>query len=408
LVQFEIDKRQLQIDALKDLDDIQEKPLPEKKNSFNELYNKKSTQNNKWTITEIESMLTVLSWIKTEMESAGEDYKEEGFEDKETELKDILDEVGKINGDISRWEGIINNTSDKLPSSGVKEFLKNKDKLTFSLKDVDDWFKKLDEKIIISSYEKSSWDEVKKGIQNPKDYRDDPVSDITAEKLNIIFHTTGITADDIQESKWKSATEAGSFVTEANITKLIGDYYKGSTKPEETAFKTHLEDTADFGISGSDYWEKFVKKGPKFIIGAIRHYEWEHGKGKWENKPGDTTVTNAMTAANDKDKAKESGLKILEEWDISKPADIAEFLWRQELGKTGKELIKNHEALPSDIPTPSPQDEKGFLAHLKRNWIGYTIALVVLIALIGAAIWFWEDIKGMFGSGDANKDEENE
>jgi len=34
------------------------------------------------------------------------------------------------------------------------------------------------------------------------------------------------------------------------------------------------------------------------------HYEWEHGKGKYKDKPKDSTVTDAMTKANDEEDAK--------------------------------------------------------------------------------------------------------
>jgi len=164
-----------------------------------------------------------------------------------------------------------------------------------------------------------------------------------------------------------------------------------------------------FGIDTDSYWEDFIKKGPKFIIGAIKHYEWENGKGEYSSKK-DTKVTDAMIKANDKDEAKKLGVEVKEDWDTTKAADVAEFLYRTAINRTGKDLIKLSETLPSDTPDKKDDKETGFMAHLGRNWGWYTAGGLFLAAAIGAAIYFWEDIKGWFGTSEegTDKDEENE
>jgi len=41
---------------------------------------------------------------------------------------------------------------------------------------------------------------IKEGIDNPDKFKDQPSSDLTVDKLNTIFGTTGLSAADINES----------------------------------------------------------------------------------------------------------------------------------------------------------------------------------------------------------------
>ncbi|MCE8163179.1 MAG: hypothetical protein I3273_02930 [Candidatus Moeniiplasma glomeromycotorum] len=239
--------------------------------------------------------------------------------------------------------------------------------------------------------------------------KDEPTSDLTVAELKNIFHTATLSDSDINESTWKGTT---NFNTKDKLIALIGDYYKGSGKPEEGTFKEHLTGHIKLsGVDGDDYWEKLIKKGPEFVIGAIRQYEYQHGKGKYATQSEKDAVNTAVDNANSDEEAKKLKVIIEEKWDKKNPQDMVTFLYKKEIGKTGIDLIKKSKAIV-DEPKDSGGDgkDKGVLAHLKKHWIPYSAVGIVIAAAIGAAIYFWEDIKGWFGTSEENTDkvEENE
>jgi len=67
---------------------------------------------------------------------------------------------------------------------------------------------------------------------------------------------------------------------------------------------------------------------------------------------------------------------------------MVKFLYLKEIGKTGAELFKKAVDIEKkDKDKDKDKDkETGFMAHLKRNKIAYSVSAVVLVAAIGAAI----------------------
>jgi len=315
------------------LDSFKKDPVDKNITDFNDLWAQKDSQNNKWTRFQILCLKLLIDNIKTKLET--DKYNDGGYEAKKTQLTDIEKEVAKYTNDESLFQSFGDTDTER-----VKKILAEKAKTGFTLEKAKAAYDGIAQHVKLSETEQHALDEINKGIAKPQDYKDDGKSTLKEAELRTALHASGISGTELKLNKWQGS-ESGSFNNKTKITELIGDYYQGSGKPEEGSFKEHLEHT-QWGtkkIGGDNYWKDFVKKGPEFIIGAIRHYEWEHGKGKWTGKVKDKTVTDEMTANNDAAKAKQNNLKITENWDTNKPTHIAEFLYRKEIGKSGKDLI---------------------------------------------------------------------
>ncbi|MCE8162854.1 MAG: hypothetical protein I3273_01190 [Candidatus Moeniiplasma glomeromycotorum] len=237
-----------------------------------------------------------------------------------------------------------------------------------------------------------------------------PQSDLDGPKLNAILHTTGISDTELFLTTWKGL--GGSLNTETGLKKLIGDYYKGSGKPEEGGLKEHLNHTDWTGkwggkkFSGDNYWEDLIKAGPEYVIGAIKHYEWENKKGEYDTDDKKNAVTTEMTQMNEKDGKDEGDKKIQVDakWDTTKGSHIAQFLYRKAVGKTGLDLIKAHTLV--EKKKKDDKTESGILKHLKDNWYWYALGGAILIA-IGVAVWiFWENIVNWWNPPMENTDED--
>jgi len=228
-----------------------------------------------------------------------------------------------------------------------------------------------------------------------EDEEDTPTSDLDETKLNTIFGTTSISASDIKLTDWQGLS---SFKTVENVTELVKTYNPHSAEKDDAkvaAFKTHLasDDWEELGakIDGADYWEKFVKQGPKFIIGTIRHYEWQNKLGKFDSDAKKTAVETAIQAANDwtstDGKKKADATKL---WDKDKAGHVAKFLYLQEVGKTGEELVRNVETVETDTPSPSTEDGKPF--HRLDNWLMWVAYGAPTLIIVSGAI-FWQQIR---------------
>ncbi|MCE8167821.1 MAG: hypothetical protein I3273_04400 [Candidatus Moeniiplasma glomeromycotorum] len=438
LLDHEISSKKREIQILKELDDSKDKPLPDKKEDFNKVYNKKN-QNEKWLLQEIKKMRALLTIIEESMDAAGENFKNE-FGDKRTELDSLHEEVVSIYGKIGRdFEAIINQTDDRLPSSGVKEILKRLEDETTgteSLETIASYYKDLEEKIKLDEKEQLYYDTVKKGISEPDKFKDKPTS--TLKLPDLVETLKG--EKDLKETDlttltaWQSTT---NFKEKAKIEELVKKYKPGSKEKDQKSgeFKEHLKHEkwgGDWGgkkIEGDDYWETFVKESPAFIIGAIKHFEWENDTEENKKK-----VTDEMEEANkweSTDKKKKADPADDKKWDIKKAAHIAQFLYLKAENKSGEQLVKNVmnvEDKPEDDEKDKPEQNGGDkkmgwgkewfgFGNTGKSLLAYGLILVAVVG-IGGAI-FWKQIKewwsgpaeeeGRIGEeGEAKEEVENE
>lgn len=257
----------------------------------------------------------------------------------------------------------------------------------------------------LSPTEEEELDSVKKllgsGREVPIDdpEKDDPKIDLTGAKLNTIFGTSGISDSDIKLSAWQGTNK---FKTESEVKKLVENYVEGAT--EHTGLQEHLrheewgKDDKRGGKKMDGDWVKFIKEGPVFIIGAIKHYEWENKKGAYNTDELKNKITTEMEEMNKKDGQEEGDkkIKVKQKWDTSKASHIAQFLYKKAIGETGNKLIKEYETVDKD----KKGKEEGHWGKYKWYYIGIGVPLAVII--IGAVI-FWDTVSGWFGGGSAEE-----
>src|SRR6185312_9944823 len=88
IIDSEVNRLDKLINKLKKYDDFEEKDLPGKEKGFEDAYNKKTTQNNKWSLEELKLMRGMLVSIKKEMkDDAKFDTK---YKDKQKEILDLI------------------------------------------------------------------------------------------------------------------------------------------------------------------------------------------------------------------------------------------------------------------------------------------------------------------------------
>jgi len=222
------------------------------------------------------------------------------------------------------------------------------------------------------------------------DGKDGPTSTLTiADLVEALKGTKELKESDLTLTDWQGTT---NFKEKSAIKSLVEDYKPGATKAQ--AFQEHLKHDWK-GKSGKDwstddYWEKFVKEKPKFIIGAIRHYEWENATGAFAGKAKkDPTIITEMGQANNWKSSDEKEVVGDDKWDTDNPSHIAEFLYKKAEGKSGKNLCRSTKTVGTNGDNEE-ENEKGVLAHLKANWHWYGLAILAIITLL--VVIFWKNI----------------
>ncbi|KLL02376.1 MAG: hypothetical protein MRERC_2c115 [Mycoplasmataceae bacterium RC_NB112A] len=412
LVEFEINKLKRQIDDLKSLKDFKDKPLPDKKDDFNKLYDKKTSQGGKWLVTDIRQMLRYLEAIKETMTQNNEvdNYKSEGFETKENELNGILSDIQALDGIISRdFYSEMHVSSDKTPTAAIKAILKkiSEGKTTVKLENISEAFKGLEDKVILDEAEKDSYTKIKEAIQDPSKYKPDvPVSDLDGPKLNSALQVSGISDKDINLDSWKKIS---NFNTEQNIKDLVNKVKADATKFSnfQDYLDTHAYSEAKIA-KGDDQWTNFVKKEPKVVIGAILYWADYQDASDSDKKK----IIDAIKAVNDSDKADKSDLW---ETDDSKPEGkktITKYLYRI---KTGRNFDVKKE---TQAPTPESPDEEVKMSSVKE-WLGFgsvgksllSYGLISAATCGGVAWYFRDSIKGWWepkGENEEGSEGDNE
>jgi len=390
-------------------------PIDEKITMFNTLYNKKNSQEGKWTVWQAQLLISHLTGIKTQLYalSRNSDYDNGDFETKRLEVQGLLDGIKSFNDNIYVFSCVPGNT----PTEKIKKFLSEKDeeKPAITLEDVKTSWEGIQTKFNLTDDEKNALELIRKAIANPNQYKDQPTSDLDKDKLNAIFGTS-LTDTEIQESSWK--LEKGGYNQEKKIKDLVKTYNPNSPDKDPTKvgrFQEHLKHE-NWGTSGSwggeridgvDYWVKFVKKGPKFIIGAIKHFEWESKLGDYDNDDKKNAIITEMTNANDESKITvpdDKEIDQLTKWDTSKASHIAQFLYKKAIGLSGNDLAKNVTFKDKKQKEETPTGGKKWW-----EWGGYmAIWLSLTLVAIGGLVWaFWDNIKGWWEPKEG-ADNENE
>ena len=88
--------------------------------------------------------------------------------------------------------------------------------------------------------------------------------------------------------------------------------------------------------------------------------------------------------------------------------DFQKFLYQLATGAKSLNSISKPTGRNEDNSPTGEDKETGFMAHLKRNKIAYSVCGVLLIAAIGATIFFWDKIKSLLGAGSSEESEDNE
>jgi len=416
--QIKIDDLNSQIAILKELDDFDDKPLPDKESDFDKLYKKRDSQEGKWTRSDLGQMTQYLEKIKEAMQDDAE--FENKYKTKQDEvngiltwLKDEKDGAGKELSVIDDyWEPLIDGDEIKGSlSEAIKKMIKDKDILTYSLESIRDAYKKIAEKILLSKKEDGYLKEVEKAIINPDDYKDKPPSDLTEEKLTELF---AFNADKTLKDQWSSVDT--KTITESNLKSWVTNDYS-PTKSKHNDLLGHLSEHGD-GLEGqnkTDYkistedekkatWELFIKKGPEVVIKTIVAHEFD--------RMDDTKKKEVTDRMDNKKDGNDQPLDKSKYGDDEKWTDsgIKKFLYEEKIGKTFEFKAKEERR---DDENGNGKPEVAWWnwerASGKILWIG--VATVVLIGGLCAIFWkqisdWWNGPTEEEGIGAEGSDEE--
>ncbi|MCE8163469.1 MAG: hypothetical protein I3274_04590 [Candidatus Moeniiplasma glomeromycotorum] len=412
-------------------EEFDNKDLEGKKKGFDDLYNKKTSQDGKWTFLQLKSLEYRLNKIKEEMDDA--DFTTE-YGDKRKEIDDLSKEVAVIWSGFHEWKTALskNDTKDK----AIIFIKKDEAKTGTKLEDIEKVFEKFAEKVKLEDEEQADWDKIKDAIEYPDKYKDSPTSTLKITDLvEVLKGEKELKETDLKTlTAWQATT---NFKEKAKIEALVNKYKPGSTEKDQKSgeFKEHLKHEkwgGDWGgkkIEGDNYWEDFVKESPAFIIGAIKHFEWENDTK--ENKDKITAEMETMNKWESDDKKKKANPDDDKKWDVKKAAHIAQFLYLKAENKSGEQLVKNVmnvEDKPEDDEKDKPEQNGGDkkmgwgkewfgFGNTGKSLLAYGLILVAVVG-IGGAI-FWKQIKewwsgpaeeeGRIGEeGEAKEEVENE
>lgn len=389
-LQSEIDDYQDRINNLKKYDDFEEKDLPGKEKGFEDAYNKKTTQNNKWSLEELKLMRGMLVSIKKEMkDDAKFDTK---YKDKQKEILDLINSVKDVHGKISELWGNVKDICDGSALKAAQKITKEAEKTGFSLEDVKKEFEKLEVLIILTNTEANDFKVVKDEIITPTK-EDEPEVKLTVADLREAFGTSDsakVSDDDLKVSEWETKLK-----TKDKIKELVAKTGKNETDNKtkwgkfQDYLAKHTYDEAKIA-KGDDQWETFIKKGPKVVIGAILFFDFEE-----MSDTDKKAITDAMEAENKSDKADKSDLWKTDHKTPEGAKDITTYLYRK---ATGKSLLvkkeKTTETPKEDGGKGKPEENKSWWkfgeGNIWRPSLTYGGITVGVIA-VGAVI-FWKNI----------------
>jgi len=416
--QVEINNFDLQIAILKEMDEFDDSPLPEKENKFDKVYKMKDSQEDKWTYWELQQLRSFINKIKEEMDDAK--FKEKEYDKKENEIKLVEDwlEDGDNGGkkerkDVDTWESLLNEKGGAL-TEAIKQLIADKDASDFTLEKVRDGYKKMTEKLWLNEKEKNNLKIIEKAIANPNDYKDEPPSDLTEEELTKLFN---FTVDKALKDNWTKVDN--KTVTKADLKKWVTDDY-APTASKHNDLLAHLSETGE-GLKGenkTDYkistdaekkesWEKFIKKGPKVVIKTIVNHEFEKMSSEDKDKK-----------RKEMEDKKSSDDQPLDESKYEKDKDgkftdeaVKKFLYEEKIGKSFEFKVKEEK---KDEPSENGEKAPWYSWKSTTGKILYIGGGTLLFAGVLVTI-FWKQISAWWsgpaeeeGQGAEESDEKEE
>lgn len=375
------------------LEQFKKDPVDKNKEDFETLWNKKDGQNGKWTRSQIELLRGYIKILKNKLSPT--DFASGDYDSKDKTLENIEKEYAKFTNDYFRYLGFGATDVER-----VTKIIAEKNKLDFTLQKAQTAYEGLAGHIKLEDWEQNSLANIKEGISNPGKFKNE--SNLDGPKINAALGTSTTISDaDIKLNDWKSLAK---FNTEQEIKNLVAKVKSDTTNYAK--FQDHLANHT-FGSAktakDANQWTNFVKKGPKIVIGEILYWaDYENASDSAKQE-----IINAIKKVNELDEADKSDLWSTDDKTDEGRKAITKYLYRKAFGRAFEAKTK---VTPNPKESGGDDKDKGVLAHLKKHWIPYSAVGIVIAAAIGAAIYFWEDIKGWFGTSEENTDkvEENE
>ena len=260
-------------------------------------------------------------------------------------------------------------------------------------------FENLEKARKLTNKETKEKEEVIYYLTNEK-YKDSapPQVALTKEDLKEVLKGTDTTITDgtYWKDKWVATK---SFKTKANIKPLIDSVWDATNNKPKDDFANFLRDTDNWGISkiakDANQWQTFIKKEPKYIIGAIKLFT------DYKQKAGDqAAIKAAMDKANG---AKPKGTP----WDSGKEQSIAEYLYMKADGQAlDKEQIGNRDDGGDNTGDDTTAWwQKGFYWPIWSGAIVITAGILIYVYWESIANW-WNGPAEEEGMGGKTDEEE--
>jgi len=376
---FEIDKIKKEIALLERADEFDDQPLPDKKKSFNDLYDKKGQQGDKWTLHDVKLLVLYLTKLEKELDTS--EFKKD-FESKKTEVNEIIEKATLIIGNIGvYWQVEKNKTGSAL--GAIKGILKDEESGKKTLEDISSWFKDLSDLVILENVESEDKTKIDEAIVDPTKFKEGPASGLTKEKLTEVF---GFDVDENLLTSWRTI----SSLSEQKIKDNVGKYAKKTNKTNFDALMAHLKEKGEGfkGGSKTDYtdatddtkkdgiWSKFIKKGPQVVIETVVEHEFEG------NKDTKRTEVEGKKDSNDQplDKSEYGDGESFTDDGVKK------FIYEEKIGKSHKFTSK-----PQEDDGKDQEGEKTFWDKYIAGWY-YTPLWVPPLIVAALVVIFWKNI----------------
>jgi len=373
---------------------------------------------------ELDLMKGMIKMIKEKAEVEDDVYN--------SELKPKLDEIEKVLKKYDECDpgqalliqyGAQGNSDEER----IKEIKKLKDDAgSLKLEKVKEAFEKIAEIVNLEDKQIASLKAIEEEIKNPTPDEVPPSTLKIDELVSVLKGTAELKEDDVKTlTKWQ---ETKNFREKDKIVELVKKYKPGSTETNQKidGFKEHLTHE-DWGnadkrggkkISKDNYWEDFVKMDPDFIIGAIRHYEYENDLGIYSNSDKKKEVETKMEEANkyeSSDKKKKANEN--NKWDKDKPFHVAKFLYLLAEDKSGEALVRDLVNVESEENGNGNGKSKSWWSfssdNIARPLATYTGIVLGVVIIVGAIFWkqisaWWSGPAEEEGQGAEESDEKEE
>lgn len=387
--------KSVKIDRLKELikilTNLKEKDLSELKTDFDQLYNSKDTNDNKWKRSDCQNMKLIAGKIKEKLDddiAFDAEYKDK--------LKVIEEVEKKIKTKVEALEnGWLKIKKDENNSqSQTIEKLKNEGK---NLKDIIKLFTDLQEDILLETEEENDLVAIKAVDEGKPIPAPSPTApDFDTEALATILGITDKTKvnEDVKK-KWTEITDSkkDKFHKQADIKKLID-----LVANDKETFATIIKSRTDINETDKDkVWEKlFLEKDLADQIKAIMAYKIK------DDSSFETELEKVKKVKDTNDKGIDwSDYGGEPTKDNKEP--LIEYLYREEIGKSQKYLTGQES-------NGSQEPKKPFYKTLTGIITFSLLGVVVVGGILAVVFWnklkkWWDGNGSTEGEGDVSVEE---